>query len=276
MPPLAIALALSSALIHASWNALLKGGRDRLADAFLVAVGCVGVGLLLIAFVGPPNAGAWPYLIASLVVHALYWTCVIKGYDAGELSHVYTLSRGLAPAIVAIGAAIAAKEIPGIGHGAGIALVCVGVLCVGFSVHAPLRATLWGGATALTIAAYSLIDALGARAAQNALVYVAWVTLFTGLPMGVFTFVRRGPRILVDVRRDLWRGLFADVISSGGFGIVLWAQTFAPIAQVTALRETSIVFAALIAWLFLKERMGARRWAGALIVAAGAVLIGSS
>ncbi|MBI1188479.1 MAG: EamA family transporter [Alphaproteobacteria bacterium] len=274
MPPLAIALALSSAFIHASWNALLKGGRDRLADSFLVALGCAGVGLVLIAFTGPPNAAAWPYLIASLIIHAVYWLCVIKGYDAGDLSHVYTLSRGLAPAIVAVGAAFAVHEIPALGDAIGIALVCAGVLCVGVSAHAPLRASLWGGLTALAIAAYSLVDALGARAAQDALTYIGWVSLFTGLPLGVFAFARRGPRILIDVRRDLFRGLFAGIVSSLGFGLVLYAQTFAPIAQVTALRETSILFAALIAWLFLKEPMGPRRWIGAGIVAAGAMLIG--
>lgn len=274
MPPLAIVLALVSALIHASWNALLKRGRDRLADAFLVAVGCAGVGLILIVFVGAPNAAAWPYLIASLVVHALYWTCVIKGYDAGDLSHVYTLSRGLAPAIVAVGAAFAAHEIPALGDGIGIALVCAGVLAVGVSAHAPLRASLWGVLTALTIAAYSLIDALGARAVQSALVYIAWVTLFTGLPLGLFALAKRGLRIFADMRRDLFRGLFAGVVSSAGFGLVLYAQTFAPIAQVTALRETSILFAALIAWLVLKERMDLRRWIGAGVAAAGAILIG--
>ncbi|MGE3251298.1 MAG: DMT family transporter [Hyphomonadaceae bacterium] len=275
MPPLAIAAALTSALIHASWNALMKGGRDRIADSFLLALGCIAFALALIAFNGFPARAAWPFLAISVVVHAIYWLTVVKGYDAGDLSHVYTISRGGAPLLVALGAAIAAREIPSLGDGIGIALVSAGVLTIGVSPNAPLRATLWALACASCIATYSLVDAMGARASGDALTYIGWSTLGTGVPLGLFCLVRRGPaRMLSDVRVDPWRGIGAGAISSAGFGIVLWAQTFAPIAQVTALRETSVVFGALIAWLFLKERMGPRRWTGVLIVAAGALLIG--
>lgn len=277
MSAIAIAAALTSALIHASWNALLKGGTDRLKDSFLVAIGCAVFGLALIAFNGLPAPAAWPFLAVSMAVHALYWLTVVKGYDAGDLSHVYTLSRGGAPVLVAIGAALAAHEIPSPGDAGGILLVSVGVLAVGFSPQAPLRATLWALATACCIASYSLVDALGARASGDALAYIGWSNLFTGLPLGLFCLFRRGPvRMLSDARNGPWRGLIAGAVSSAGFGLVLWAQTFAPIAQVTALRETSVVFAAFLSWLVLKERMGARRWAGAVIVAAGAVLIGFS
>ncbi|MBL8551074.1 MAG: EamA family transporter [Hyphomonadaceae bacterium] len=277
MPPLAIAAALASACIHASWNALLKSGRDRLADSFFVALGSLICALLLIAFAGPPNAAAWPYLVASAAAHALYWAALIRGYELGDLSHVYTISRGAAPSLVAIGAAFAAREIPSFGDALGILLVSIGVMCVGVSPNAPLKATLWALLTACIIATYSLIDGLGARATGDVALYFGWMTLFMAIPLGGFALFRRGlAPLLRDAKSGAWRGLIAGIFSTTGYGLVVWAQSIAPIGQTIALRETSVVFAALISWLFLKEAMGPRRWLGAAIVAAGALTIGFS
>jgi len=274
VPLAAIGAALLSALIHASWNAVLKGGRDRITDSFLVAVGGIAVGSALMLALGPPPREAWGYLALSIAIHLAYWFTLFKGYDAGDLSHVYTLSRGSAPLLVALGAALTAGEFPAPMKMIGIALVSAGVLLVGASPRAPLKATLWALAIGLCISGYSLNDALGARAAGDALLYVGWVTTFSSLPMAAFALWRRGPkRLLTDAAAAPWRGIAVGAISLGGYALVLWAQTFAPIAQVTALRETSVVFAALIAWLFLRERLGARRWLGAGVVAAGAGLI---
>ncbi|HYD72700.1 MAG TPA: DMT family transporter [Candidatus Binatia bacterium] len=274
MPPLAIGAALTSALIHASWNAALKGGRgDRIADAFLIAVGGILTWAVIAAIWGAPRAEAWPYLAASVLIHLVYWYTLFNAYDAGDMSHIYTLSRGSAPLLVALGAAVAVQEIPPPVKMAGVALVSVGVLCVGFSPRAPLKATLWALSIGLCISAYSLVDALGARVAGDALVYVAWTSGVMGVPMIAFAYWRRGRQLWTDAMVQPIRGLAIGVISFLGYGLVLWAQTFAPIAQVTALRETSVVFGALIAFLFLGERLGFRRWIGAVIVAAGAGLI---
>lgn len=274
MPPLAIAAALTSALIHASWNAALKGGRDRVTDAFLVAVGGLATGALLIALTGVPRTEAWPYLALSVSIHLCYWITLFKGYDAGDLSHVYTLSRGSAPLLVSLGAAFFAHEIPPPLKMLGVALVSVGVLCVGASPRAPLRATLWALSIGVCIAGYSLVDALGARTAGSALQYLGWTTGLMSIPMVAFALLRRGPtRLLTGARVAPIRGIAIGVISFLGYGLVLWAQTFAPIAQVTALRETSVVFGALIAFALLRERLGVRRWFGAAVVALGAGLI---
>lgn len=273
MPPLAIAAALSSALIHASWNAALKSGRDRVTDTFLIAVGGIVLGLAIIAVVGAPRAEAWPYLAASVAIHLLYWLTLFRSYDAGDLSHIYTLSRGSAPLLVAVGAAFAAQEIPPPPKALGIVLISAGVLAVGASPRAPLRATLWALATGLCIAGYSLMDALGARVAGNAILYLGWTSGIMAIAMLSYAFWRRGgAHLLEGASASPWRGLIG-VISFAGYGLVLWAQTFAPIAQVTALRETSVVWGALIAFLFLRERLGLRRWTGALVVALGAGLI---
>jgi len=156
----------------------------------------------------------------------------------------------------------------------GIVLVSLGVLLVGVSPRARLRATLWALATGLCIAGYSLVDALGARAGGGAVQYIGWTTGLMSIPMVAFAFWRRGARsLLASAAIAPLRGICIGVISFAGYGLVLWAQTFAPIAQVTALRETSVVFGALIAFVFLREHLGARRWLGAAIVAAGAGLI---
>ncbi|MBC7770307.1 MAG: EamA family transporter [Phycisphaerales bacterium] len=274
MPLLAIAAALSSALIHASWNAALRGGRDRVADAFLIAIGGIITWVVIAVAFGAPRVEAWPYLAASVLIHLVYWAALFKAYDMGELSHIYTLSRGSAPLLVSVGAAFAAHEIPPPVKAAGIAMVSLGVLCVGASPNAPLRATLWALGIGVCIASYSLVDALGARAGGDALVYVAWTSGIMGVPMIAFAVWRRGPaRMVRDAAVAPWRGIAIGIISFAGYGLVLWAQTFAPIGQVTALRETSVVFGALIAYFILRERLGLRRWLGAIVVGLGAGLI---
>jgi drug/metabolite transporter (DMT)-like permease len=271
--PFPAALALASAFIHASWNAALKGGRDRITDAFLIALGGVLTGGLLMLWCGPPSSETWRYLYGSVAIHLVYWVVLFKAYDSGELSHVYTLSRGSAPLLVAIGAAFFAHEIPPPWKALGVGFVSAGVLIVGFSPNAPLKATLWALSIGLCIGGYSLNDALGART-SNAALYLGWTTGLMSLPMIAFCAVRRGPlRLVRDAFAAPWRGFAIGVISFAGYGLVLWAQTMAPVAQVTALRETSVVFGALIAFVMLRERLGVRRWAGALIVAAGAALI---
>lgn len=273
MPPLAIVAALSSALIHASWNAALKGGRDRVTDAFLIAVGGIITWAVIAAIWGAPSPEAWPYLAASVLIHLVYWFALFSAYDLGDMSHVYTLSRGSAPLLVALGAAATVQEIPPPLKVAGIVLVSLGVLAVGASPRAPLKATLWALGIGVCIASYSLVDALGARAGGDALVYVAWTSGIMGVPMIAFACWRKGGRLIADARVAPWRGIGIGIVSFLGYGLVLWAQTIAPIAQVTALRETSVVFGALIAFLFLQERLGLRRWIGAVIVVAGAGLI---
>ena len=274
MPPLAIAAAIASAVIHASWNAVLKGGTDRVTDSFLIAVGGLGAGLLIIVFFGAPPSAAWPYLAMTVCIHLTYWFCLFKGYDAGDMSHVYTLSRGMAPMLVGVGAALTAHEIPPPLKMLGIGLVSMGVFTVARARARRCARRCGRCAIGLCIASYSLVDALGSRVTGNAMIFLGWSMALMSVPMAAFAFWRRGAkRLLTDAAVAPWRGIGIGIISFAGYGLVLWAQTFAPIAQVTALRETSVVWGALIAFLFLHEKLGPRRWLGAAIVALGAGLI---
>ncbi|MDX2238763.1 MAG: EamA family transporter [Hyphomonadaceae bacterium] len=275
MPPEAIAAALLSALIHAGWNAALKAGRDRLVDLGQMAIGGVALGAALTAIYGAPPPQSWPYIAASCAVHFVYWTALSRGYAAGDMSHVYTIARGSAPALVTLGAAFAASEAPAFGQAFGVASITIGVFLVGFSPTAPLRATAWAALTGAAIAAYSLIDALGARVAGDVFAYKGWGAVGTFLPILAFAVARRGPRRFAEAGRGRWAvGAVAGALSIAGFALVLWAQMRAPIGPITALRETSVVFGAAIAALALKETVAPRRWLGAGIVATGALMIG--
>jgi drug/metabolite transporter (DMT)-like permease len=277
VPPEAIAAALLSALIHAGWNAALKAGRDRLVDLGQMAIGGVALGVALTLVFGAPPPQSWPYIAASCAVHFVYWTALSRGYATGDMSHVYTIARGSAPALVTLGAAFAANETLGAASALGVCAITIGVFLVGFSPTAPLRATAWAALTGAAIAAYSLIDALGARVAGDVFAYKGWGAVGTFLPILVYALARRGPRRFVETGRGRWVvGALAGALSTAGFALVLWAQMRAPIGPITALRETSVVFGAAIAAFALKETVAPRRWLGAAVVAAGALLIGFS
>lgn len=274
MPPEATAAALLSALVHASWNAFLKAGRDRLIDLGVMGIGGSLFGISVVAWRGLPLAASWPYLVGSGIVHLAYWLALARSYSSGDMSQVYTIARGLAPALVTVGAMLAAQEAPTPSAAVGIAAVSAGIGAIGFSSRAPGRATAWAILTGVTIATYSLLDALGARASGNVIAYVGASALANFVPITVLLLPRRGIEDLSSAMRGRWWAVMgAGAISNAGFGLALWAQTIAPIAYVTALRETSVVFGAGIAATALRERVSARRWLGALVVAAGAALI---
>lgn len=276
IPAVAIAAALASALLHAGWNLFLKGSAgDRTVDLALMGIGGTLFGLCLIALFGPPLAGAWPFILASAAIHLVYWTALTKGYDAGDMSHVYTIARGIAPALVTAGALLVAGEQPGWGPLAGVLAISAGVLLVGVNRAAPLPATGWALLTGCCIAGYSLADGLGVRVNGSVFSYKGWGAVLTFLPISLVIIARRGVPAFVATASGRWgRGLAAGAVSSAGFMLVLWAQMRAPLGPITALRETSVVFGAALAALLLKERVTPRRWLGALTVCAGAMLIG--
>lgn len=280
IPASAFAATLLSALLHAGWNLFLKGSagdgqRDRMVDLAVLGLGGSVFGVVLIALFGAPVAGAWPFILASSAIHLVYWSALTRGYAAGDMSHVYTIARGIAPALVTVGAVVAAGEVPGLVPGLGVVAISAGVMLVGVNRAAPLPATLWALLTGCAIAGYSLVDALGVRVNGDVFSYKGWGAVFTFLPISLIVIAQRGPAAFAAAAAGRWgRGMAAGAISSAGFMLVLWAQLHAPIGPITALRETSVLFGAALAALLLKETVTGRRWAGAAVVCAGAMLIG--
>lgn len=264
---------LGAGLLHAGWNALLKAapGGDALLDTAAVVAGSSLCALALLPFVPVPARAAWPFALASVALHFGYYVTLAQAYRTGDLSFAYPLMRGTAPLIVTLLGAIFLREWPTLQVAFGIALISTGIVSIAF-VHRhrhPPAAARWAFANAAIIGTYTLIDGAGARASGHAPGYAVWLTFLEAIPFLTWIAFRRGSAAFDYVRRDWRRGLVGGAASLGAYGIVLWAMTRAPVAAVSALRETSVLFATLIGAVWLKEGLGVRRLAGAAAVVAG-------
>ena len=264
---------LGAGLLHAGWNALLKsapGGDPMLDTATVVAGSCVWA-LVVLPFVPLPDPSAWKFIAASTVIHFAYYVTLAHAYRTGDLSFAYPLMRGSAPLIVAVLGVAFLQELPTTHAMLGIVLICTGIVSIAFvrRERHPAAAARWAFANAAIIAAYTLVDGSGARASGNALAFVTWLIFIEGLPFIAWILWRRRAAGAAYLQRGWRRGLVGGAASLAAYGIVLFAMTRAPVAAVAALRETSVLFAALIGAVWLKEGFGAMRLAGAASVAVG-------
>ena len=273
MPWEAVAAALAAAVMHAAWNAGLKAGKDRLLDAALLFSAAGLIGLACVPFAPAMNPRAWIWIGLTAALHLPYVYLLARAYELGELSHVYTIARGLPPLMITVLAIFAVAEIPTPLALFGIALISLGILTVGMSAGAHLHGTLIAAGVAVAIALYSVSDGIGVRVSGSTLAYNGWVFFAVGaVTMSMALALRRG-KVAAYAKAHWRRALVGGVLSFVSYGLVLWAMTIAPIAGVSAFRETSVVFAALIGMLFFGEAAGKRRIAGAAIVALGAVVL---
>jgi drug/metabolite transporter (DMT)-like permease len=274
---LSVALAvLLAALLHATWNALLKSGKDVLLDTASIVV-WGGVVAVPLAFVVPaPAPASWPYISASAMTHIAYYLLMVNAYRTGDLSLVYPLMRGTAPMITAVLGIVLLHEWPGPLSWLGIALISLGVFALALrSVdHTPSGAAVaFALGNAAVIAIYTIIDGRGARLAQDAWSYIVWLFVVDALPFTLLVaYLRRGTFMKAMYERR-WRGLVGGSLSAAAYGISVWAMTKAPVALVASLRETSVLFATLIGVRVLRERLSARRWAGAFAIVLGALAL---
>lgn len=273
-------IVLVAALLHASWNALAKSAVTRPAAFALISLLCGLCGAAVVPFLPFPPAEAWPWLLASVVLHDVYFAALLAAYGIGDLSLVYPIARGLAPIGVAAGAFALAGELPAPVGITGIGLASLGIVALswprglGSQPAARFAAIAWSGLIAVLIILYTVIDGIGARIAQaggsNSLSYVSWMFILEAPPflIGIAAWYARAgwPRI---GRRALLFGSGAGVIAYCGYAIVLYALSVAPLAYVSALRESSVLFAALLGTLVLGEPFGRPR-----VVAAGGVTLG--
>ncbi len=280
-----VAAVLFAALLHASWNALIKSGSDKALDTALIHVLGCAVGAALLAVVGLPHRAAWPWLAASVVVHVGYYIALAGAYRHGDLGLTYPIMRGTGPLLVAFilalsGGAIIDESLS-LATWMGVAGISGGVLLVGLSASSPggnhRRAMQFALLNACIIATYTIIDGIGVRASGNALQYVALLFMIDGLPYFLLVMHRRGaaarPAAWAHMRKRWPAALMGTMASLGSYGIALWAMTRAPVAAVAALRETSVLFAVLIGSLLLKESFGLRRAAGTACIVGGVMAL---
>lgn len=270
----AVAVLLAGAL-HAGWNTLVKTGGDRTATFILIMLSA-GLAWLPIGLVaGLPHPASWPYLGISVVVHLFYSAALLTAYRHGDLSQVYPIARGSAPALVAVSAWIVAGEQLHLMEAAGIAVVSAGILSLAWR-RGPMRdrlGTVFALLAGVTISIYIVSDGMGVRRAGDPLAYLSWLFVAQAMALAPFGWWLRHRQL-----REAWRtswvsGLCGGVIASASYGIAVWAMSLGPMAHVTALRETSVLIAALIGTRLLGEPFGRRRVAAAAAVAGGAVLL---
>jgi uncharacterized membrane protein len=259
---------LGAALLHAGWNALVKASQDKQLDTFAVAAGSGLLALVLAPFLPAPASASWPWLAGSAAVHILYFGFLAGAYRFGELSYVYPMMRGGGPMIVAASGALAFAEVLQPNEWLGVLLISIGILAFASGAH-DRRATAFALANAVVIGAYTLIDAAGARASAAPVSYTLWFFAANGVIITAMGILMRGRAVPVYFRRHWLRAAAGGACALGAYGIALWAMTRAPVALVAALRETSVIFAAVLGAAVLKEKMTRRR-----LVATGAVLAG--
>ncbi len=283
--PLIIALLLAAAVMHASWNALLKSDEsDRLATFGMIMGAGTVLGLAVLPFLPAIERAAWNYLLSSVPIHVAYFALLLKAYHYGDLSHIYPLARGLVPLLVALVSGRLIGEILRPQDMAGVLLLSGGLVALAIPLGGATRpggrhglATLFAVLAAIAVAAYIVIDGLGARAAGptvgHGIAYAAWLGVLGG-PWLLAVAAARRPAALWRHLKRTWRsGALGGLNANVGYGIAIFAMVLAPMAHVAALRSTSVLIGALIGTLLLGEPFGTRRVVAAAVIMVGLVLM---
>jgi drug/metabolite transporter (DMT)-like permease len=269
---LASIMIVASGAAHAVVNAILKSGQDKMSSRALMD-GFSALIVLPFAFIVPLPGAAWGWLIVSGFVHFAYLFCLIRAFESADMTVAYPIARGVAPALAAsVAVGVFGEPITWV-TALGTLLVSVGVMTVGLGRQVEKKALMWAGATGVSIALYTVLDAQGVRAAPSAPSYIVWIYLIDGLVIGAIFALWRGPRFLLAARSEWRPGLIAGAVSLVTYGLALWAFRIGDTPRLAALRETSILFGVGIAIVFLKERVTAGRLAGVATIAVGAATL---
>lgn len=272
-----VAMVLGAAILHAAWNALLKNDRDdRFRAITVMSVASGAISFACVPFCSFPAWGAWPALLLSAGFHVAYNLALVFAYRYGDLGQVYPVARGASPVLIALAAAfIAGEHLHGMSI-AGVVLVSIGIasLSRGWMAQASWRGLAAALATGALIAAYSVTDGIGGRLSGVPAGYAAWLFAIDAVPMPlIYWFWRGWPARLVERSRASLLSLVGGAVSLLAYAIVIYAASIAPMGIVSALRETSVVFAAFIGRFFLAERLSFARLGSCGAVACGAVLL---
>ena len=267
---------LFAALLHAGWNAAIKFGTDKFQGMMLLSLGHLLVGLVMIAVYPVPDASSWGFLAASVAFHTLYKLFLAAAYEHGDLSRVYPIARGAAPIFVLIVSGLLLSDVMAGPQVAGILVVGGGILLLARGVFRHGEAPVLIGLSlmsAIGTAGYSIFDGLGARASGSVGGYIGWLFVLDPLIFLMIGLWRRGTELVPRAPRAWAMGLVAACASVGSYWIAVWAMTVAPIALVTALRETSVLFAVLIGILVFRERADRGKLVAAAVIVGGIILI---
>jgi drug/metabolite transporter (DMT)-like permease len=277
LTPLIVAIVIGAGALHATWNAIARQGGDRLMVFAWIGIASTVSGGLGLALTGLPYRAAIGFAVASAIIHVGYDLALMNSYRLGAFNQTYPIARGTSPLVVAVGAYFLANEHLSAAALVGVVTLAIGLMSLAFSAGRVTRAdspaVVVAILTGLTIAAYTIVDGLGVRHSHDPWAYAAFLFVLQGPPMAIVAAFRRPA---ADWRETVavGYGALAAALSVVAYGVVLWAQTKAPLAEVAAIRETSVVFAALIGFLVLREDFGRRRVAAAVVIATGIVLIG--
>jgi drug/metabolite transporter (DMT)-like permease len=268
---------IAAAVTHAVWNAIAHGIKDQTLAFALIGVGGIAVGIPLVIVAAMPHGDCWPYLLGSVAIHVFYNLLLMQCYRLGEFSQVYPLARGTSPLVVTILAAIFIHEHLALPQIAGVLVVSGGLATLVLAGRRPGRAAFAAAVgTGLTIAAYTTVDGVGVRLSGSPVGYIGWLMVLESLCVPMFAVLRRRHVLLKQPKRILLAGLAAGALSVLAYGLVLWAQTRGALAPIAALRETSVIFGAIIGTLIFREPFGRTRIAATVLVAAGIVLLNVS
>jgi len=297
LPPAVTLAVLAAAVTHAVWNAIAHGIKDQTLAFALIGVGGIVAAIPLIIVAAGPRSACWPYLLASVAIHVFYVLLLMQCYRLGEFSQVYPLARGVSPLVVTVLAAVFVGEHLALPQIAGVVVVSAGLAALVFGGRSALAggsgpaatggqgsrvvppgkrgraAFLAAVGTGLTIAAYTTVDGVGVRLSHSPGGYVAWLVLLESMCVPMFALVRRRDALLKQPPRVMLSGLAAGALSLLAYGLVLWAQTRGELAPIAALRETSVIFGAIIGTLVFREPFGRTRIAATIIVVGGILLL---
>jgi drug/metabolite transporter (DMT)-like permease len=267
-----VLLVLLAALLHAVWNALLRGGRDRFWSSAVMSLAAGVTCLSVISFLPLPKPQAWFFIVASAVVHLFYNLLLVRMYRQGDFGHTYPVARGSSPLLITLGGVLFASEHLSPHVFLGICLVSAGIVSLAFGAKAHTGTFLAAFSTGCSIAIYSVIDGLGARASGNAAAYTAWMVMGYGFVMPIVFSLSRSPG-----KPKFWQGSALEFAKAGAggvasilaYGIVVWAMAHGPLGPVSALRETSVLFAVLIGCFFLKEKFTTQKTVAVILIVLG-------
>lgn len=275
-----VLIVLFGALLHASWNVIVKSGNNKYLNAVMVNTAAGLIALVCIPFMPLPLAASWPYLATSSVIQIIYLFLVAAAYSNGDMSLTYPLMRGTPPLLVALASGILIGETLGGMQWLAVCLICGGVLVMALdprlltganpNTRRSVRIAL---INALFIASYTLVDGLGVRQSGNAFSYILWAFLFNAIPVTLWGGWHYRGALVTQFRQHGHLALLGGLGTFGSYGLALWAMTMAPVAMVAALRETSILFGMLLSVILLRETISGNRIAGALLIVCGTVVM---